>query len=467
VILFGRLRKETTGKALSHWVGLILLAGVVALGILAFPSAASAYLVERAGRIGELGVEGPRLPAETLRTGERDAEHALEAALRWRPANAQAYRLLARLHVRQGDLVAAARALAEYVALQPRNPQGHWGLAELCQALATAELGRVAGQPCGVDEPSRQAALIRHWQAAGQTATSFVQAGDERVKPAPTTGGQAAESDWAEVLSYYEQALWLDPESAPAWNGLAQGYVATGHKEKAFEAFGNVIAFGADPEMEAAAHDSRGTLLAGDRRWQEAVAEMTAAVALVTDRGQYYLDLGWYRLEAGGDPEATAAALAEAARLMPANPWPPLRLAQLAFSEEDWSGSVKWAEEAIRLQPDLFWGWVWKGQGLRWMGRPGEAEPALREAVRLAPDKAAPHAELGRVLHDQGRFADAVDELARAVSISPQDPWYLLSLADTYRAAGETALAVDAYRRVLALEPENSAAQAALQALQP
>lgn len=133
------------------WRGLLVLVGVALLVWLAWPWAASAYSVERAGRWLAADRAGPAV------------ERQLDRALRWDPYNAQAYRLRAQLYKGQGQHIAAVEALAGYVALRPADPLGHWALATACEGLATSDLVWGDGQPCGYDEDSRRAALVRLW----------------------------------------------------------------------------------------------------------------------------------------------------------------------------------------------------------------------------------------------------------------------------------------------------------------
>jgi len=59
----------------------------------------------------------------------------LQSALRWDARNAQAYRLLGRAYLAQGDLVAAAEALTRFTELRPDNPLGHIELAGVYETM--------------------------------------------------------------------------------------------------------------------------------------------------------------------------------------------------------------------------------------------------------------------------------------------------------------------------------------------
>jgi len=72
------------------------------------------------------------------------------------------------------------------------------------------------------------------------------------------------------------------------------------------------------------------------------------------------------------------------------------------------------------------------------LGRPGEAEGALRRALGVKPDFAAAEAELGRVIYELGRHDDAIQTMRGAVRRSPQDVAAAYSLAAMLHRTGRT-----------------------------
>ena len=439
-------------RVVSHskrwlWV-LLAVAGLLAAAIaLLFPWSASAYYVERAGRMLDAGA--------SLDALYQTAEGALRQALAWNPANSQAYRLLAQLHAQRGNWEAAAGAGAHFVALRPMDPQGYWSLSTICELLASSDLSRVSGQPCGTDEKSRQQRLVELWKSAGQSADGFVRAGDALQK----------EKAWSQAIGFYYRALLLDAQSATAWRGLGEVYQILAEDNLALEAYSQVVAVSLDPEVTAAAHESRGGILAALKRWSEASAELAQAVRLIPDRGAYHLSHGWYLYQSGGDGKVVRSELTEAARLSPANPWPHVHLAALAFADRDYASALAEARTVSELDPGLFWGWLWQGKALANLGRLPEAEQSLRKAVDLAPDKAAAHAELGLFLKQDHRLDAALTQYEEAVRLAPADIGYRLGLADVYRAQGRLAQAVTVYQQILELDPDNAPARQALQEL--
>jgi tetratricopeptide (TPR) repeat protein len=428
--------------------GLALGLALILATVLVFPWGASAYYVERAGR--RLAAIQPA-GAATVRAAQRE----LRQALAWHAENAHAYWLLAGNYKQQRDWSAAAEALVRYVSLRPGNPQGYWELSMACEQVAATELIRIVGQPCGSDEKSRQAALSLLWQKAGQSAADFVRAGDRSSRS----------EDWSQAIAFYQRAQVLDPESATAWNGLAEVHRARGEKEEALEAYAHVMSLSSDPSLAASAYSQRGRILADAGRWAEASEELAQAVVLVADKGQYHLDYGWYLYRAGSPIPEARAALTKAAEMLPKSPWPHLYLANLDFAEKDYASVLAHAQMGIKANPKQVWGWIWQSRALRHLGRQGEAEESARHAVELAPDNAAARAELGQVLVEVGSPDEAIKEWEQAVALAPDSVWYHLSLGGAYRANGQTPRAAEAYQRVLELAPGNAAAKKALQDL--
>lgn len=115
--------------ARSKWLASgSLVVGLAACVFLIFPYAASAYHLEAGGRaLDQIG--------ESANPHLESAIRHLQAAIQWEKGNAQAYRLLGRAYLAQGDLMAAREALTHYTELRPNNPLGHIELAGVYEAI--------------------------------------------------------------------------------------------------------------------------------------------------------------------------------------------------------------------------------------------------------------------------------------------------------------------------------------------
>ena len=113
-----------------------LIVALAALIFLAFPYAASAYHLEVGGSaLDQIGKLASQQVSKSADPHLQSAIHHLQSAIRWDARNSQAYRLLARAYLAQGDLVAAAEALTRFTELRPDNPLGHIELAGVYEAM--------------------------------------------------------------------------------------------------------------------------------------------------------------------------------------------------------------------------------------------------------------------------------------------------------------------------------------------
>ena len=129
-----RLRLAAVGPTV------IILIVCIACAVLVFPYAASAYHLEAGGRaLDQVGKsangEWRMANGESANPQLETAIRHLQSAIRWEQGNAQAYRLLGRAFLAQGDPVAAAEALTRFTELRPDNPLGHIELAEVYEAI--------------------------------------------------------------------------------------------------------------------------------------------------------------------------------------------------------------------------------------------------------------------------------------------------------------------------------------------
>jgi tetratricopeptide (TPR) repeat protein len=165
-----------------------LLGPIVVLAFLVWlsPYGASAYHVERAGQ--ELDQVTVTAENQDLKRLDKAMAH-LQAALIWRENNAQAYRLLSKVHLLRKDMPGAAEAMVQYTNLQPRNPQGWWELAQMYDTAGMSELAVAA------------------WRAGGFTAQDLIMIGQEASR----------RQDYEKALLWYKRATLVDPEIGDGW----------------------------------------------------------------------------------------------------------------------------------------------------------------------------------------------------------------------------------------------------------
>ncbi|MGN6158596.1 MAG: adenylate/guanylate cyclase domain-containing protein [Devosia sp.] len=119
------------------------------------------------------------------------------------------------------------------------------------------------------------------------------------------------------------------------------------------------------------------------------------------------------------------------------------------------------AEKALQLDPNHAWGWMRRGFGLVYLGRPEEALAAFDTSTRLSPlDPFAFNVHLGMGLAHfaAGRPEKSIDLARQALAERPGLTWPYRDLATYYAAVGDLANAKEALDKFIYLRPAMSVA---------
>ena len=179
-----------------------------------------------------------------------------------------------------------------------------------------------------------------------------------------------ARGDYAGALDYFHRALVFAPNYPVLYVNLGVAEGATGKAAQAERDFRQGLAL-APENPDCHTYYARWLMDRGRR--PEAVSLLEEALALspgdVTAQGLLA------RARGGGGGMAQTA-----------EGW--LRMSLQAYLKRDYPGSIRFAQEALKLRPGYAEAWNNIGAAYNSMGRYGEAIMALREAVRLKPDLA-------------------------------------------------------------------------------
>ena len=99
-----------------------------------------------------------------------------------------------------------------------------------------------------------------------------------------------------------------------------------------------------------------------------------------------------------------------------------------------------------------------KARAYEALGRPGDAEAALRKAVELHPAFWGTHSQLGAFYFRQGRYGEAERAFRQALALTPDNVRVLASLGGVLQTAGRDDEAAAALERSLAIRPTAAAA---------
>ena len=343
---------------------LLFLAAVVALLALGLPHLLSAYHLEAGGRALDQ-------PATALRH--------LQQAINWVPANAQAYRLLAKVYRTRGDLPAAVEAMQRFIQTNPKNPLGHIELAQLYEAAETAGLPQIAGHT-----PAAESAL--EWRRAGLSAANLLAWGEQaRIA-----------KQYPDAELWYRRAARLAPDLGDPRYSLGLLYEEQEQWPQALEAYQQASAA---PRLDQVGRSTAYFHAGLIYRWhldpaqpEQALAAYQAAVSLDdfssdSDAAQGHYLLGYALREAGRDPQAYLPQFRSAVGLNPRHGWAHLLLGLTLYeANQDLPAAEAELRQAIQLDPTNRWAYYHLAELYRQAGLTDQARATYEQALQLAPD---------------------------------------------------------------------------------
>ena len=222
-----------------------------------------------------------------------------------------------------------------------------------------------------------------------------------------------------ESLTYFETAIDLDPEYAPAYLGMADANLLLnygGHMplDEAVSKARPAIEKAIDLDNRfGAAYASLGLMrsLQGDVRGAESA--LTRAVALDPNDAKAYHWYGDILIFGLGDPGAAIPMLQKARQLDPLSPVVVLTLGEAYSATGQLAEGLRLYRKSLKIDPGYLSAFTWLGMGYLSLGDPDKAAYWLEEGARRAPDEF--RANFGRAF----LYRSLGDE-ERAVSLARQ-----------------------------------------------
>lgn len=231
----------------------------------------------------------------------------------------------------------------------------------------------------------------------------------------------------ASVISFYEMATQVEPESARAWYLL-------------------------------------GTSLAVEKRYKEAIPAFQQAVALGHPA---YVDWGYAYWQTGNLAEARRIFL-EGIAVYPNDDFAYLHLAWLAEAEEKWAEADDWYDQLIQLST-TYQATAYAGRGriaVRSEQFP-QAVAYFQQTLQLEPGNTQIWFELANAAAQSGDIPTATNAYQQVMALNPSLPHIWLTTAEFFFQQGMVEPARTAYQQLLVLQPDNQQAQTRLAELTP
>ncbi|MDH3745876.1 MAG: protein kinase [Acidobacteriota bacterium] len=217
-------------------------------------------------------------------------------------------------------------------------------------------------------------------------------------------GKLTSQEDLARAVDYFEEALALDPDYAPAWAGLAAARIA--QTNQAYQPFDDGFRLAREAAMRAIELD-------------DGLAEGWAALGDI--KGAY--DWDW----AGAE-----MALGKARALAPGNATVVLAAADLSSALGRTDQAIAFARRAVELDPLSISAQYSLGTELMEAGHAQEAEGTFLKVLELQPKRSGARMRLGLIELSRSRFEAALAEIRQ--ESTPH--WRRYGLALVYHAQG-------------------------------
>jgi serine/threonine protein kinase/Flp pilus assembly protein TadD len=238
---------------------------------------------------------------------------------------------------------------------------------------------------------------------------------------------KASEESLSKSVSYYQQAIALDPNYALAYVGLANTYAALGSVlgfRSPQETFPQTKTFATkamemDPRLAEAHHALANYQLNYEWNWVEAEKGLRRAIELNPNYAQAHQSYGTYFQVMGRlDRAMEERNLAE--KLDPLSPFAVANAGYPYYYARQYDEAIKHYRKALELDPNYSWGHLWIGQAYLQKEMYKEAIDEINQAIRLSNGDTRPLATLGHAYAVAGRRDDAIRVLAELQQLAKQ-----------------------------------------------
>jgi Flp pilus assembly protein TadD len=236
-----------------------------------------------------------------------------------------------------------------------------------------------------------------------------------------------------QAVNQFEKELALVPDDRDTLTDLGLFYLQTGQIDQAADRLRRATAGGGG---NARAHRAMAEVLVKQQRYEDALAEQRAAVAMAPDDADLLVTHA-RALYAYGHAEEARKVLSDAQKRGVEDGALYAEQARQAREALDYPGAVAAYQKAVALDGRRAEFHLELGKTYLLMGRDSEARAAFEEARDLDAGNAYAPFYLASILADEGKTEDAAKELRRSLDLDPLNPKAHYALAQALQRLGQ------------------------------
>jgi tetratricopeptide (TPR) repeat protein len=254
--------------------------------------------------------------------------------------------------------------------------------------------------------------------------------------------------EYDEAVTFYSQAIEINPENADAYCGLGATDAQQGKNESALEVFNKGFRVN---QNSPCLHAGIGLLLVQMNRTEEAEVHLRKTLSLMPENPQSYGALAYLLAKKGNYTEALSL-LETAAKLAPGDYRIHLSLADVLRQSGRITETERELRNSLRFEPNnplalnnLGYFLIEQDKDLK------EAADMIEAAVAADPQNAAYLDSYGWAQFKLGKLDVAEKYLLSSLKIKPEEPEILEHLGDVYMKQNKTEMARQQWHQALAL----------------
>jgi tetratricopeptide (TPR) repeat protein/serine/threonine protein kinase len=256
------------------------------------------------------------------------------------------------------------------------------------------------------------------------------------------------------LVSHYDEAIRLNPQSASAYNNRGNAKYAKGELEGAIKDYTEAIRL--NPQS-ASAYTNRGVTKKAKGELEGAIKDYTEAIRLNPQSASAYNNRGVTK-KAKGELEGAIKDYTEAICLNPQSASAYNNRGDAKYAKEELEGAIKDYTEAIKLDPQYASAYTNRGNAKY---AKGELEGAIKdytEAIKLNPQSALAYTNRGDAKYAKGELEGAIKDYTEAIRLDPQSASAYTNRGVTKKAKGELEGAIKDYTEAIKLDPQSASA---------
>ena len=253
---------------------------------------------------------------------------------------------------------------------------------------------------------------------------------------------------WQGPLTFYEQALRVNPRSWTSYNNLGNLRADMGQPEEAIVAYEKAVA--ADPTY-ADAYNNIGVTRARLGQAEEAIRAFEKALEINPYFVEAYVNLAEI-LKGNGQGEKASELYEWAIKADPAALKAYRGLCPLYYELQQYEKTAACYQRLLELEPGTAEIYNQLGTVYKDLNQEAEAEAAYRQALAISPESAEAYNNLGSLYAGANQYLEALPFYTKAVELVPTHPQLAHNLALTFEALGRQEEAIVWLQKAIAAD---------------